>query len=158
MRFSKIFLVTISLGVQFETTSMFRRHVQETCQHEARIPVIVCRICHSKFIKSKRERTNGENESERHETQIKSSSAQENYKSSSNKEINDSSHQALVDYRSVIAHLYQKHVTLVYRCTACPRAFIKKEAIYEHRIQAHDGNSSANDENCDEGRFNKTHN
>ena len=34
----------------------------------------------------------------------------------------------------------QCHVTLVYRCTACPRAFVKKEAIYEHRLQDHDSN------------------
>ena len=61
MRFSKLYLAAILLGEQFETTSMFRRHVQETCQHEARIPVIVCRICHLEYLKSKRERTNREN-------------------------------------------------------------------------------------------------
>jgi hypothetical protein len=120
------------------------------------VPVIVCRICHLKFVKCNRERNKEGNKSDTHHIQIKSSNAPE--KTSLSRDINDSSHQALVDYRSVIAHLYQKHVTLVYRCTACPRAFIKKEAIYEHRIQSHDGNSSSIDDKCDKGNSNKTSN
>ena len=50
-----------------------------------------------------------------------------------------SAQESLIDYRSVISHLYKNHVTLIYRCTACPRAFVKKEAIYEHRMKEHDG-------------------
>ena len=45
---------------------------------------------------------------------------------------------ALVDYRTIISHMYQKHIKLIYRCTRCPRAFVKKDAMYDHQARDHD--------------------
>ena len=118
---------------------MFQKHVQETCQHEARVPIIVCRICHLKFLKSPQKQPLNSNEIQTTNGNV----IQEKEMGAFRNDRNDSNPpQALVNYRSVIAHLYQKHVTLVYRCTSCPRAFAKKEAIYEHRVEVHDGNNS----------------
>ena len=120
---------------------MFRRHVQDTCQHEARVPVVECRICHVKLSRlptpttkdsvSILEKVQLEDTNTKHDN-IENNSAQLYNKKSIP--------EALTDYRSIMSHLYQCHVTLVYRCTACPRAFVKKEAIYEHRLQEHDSN------------------
>ena len=119
---------------------MFRRHVQESCQHEARVPVIVCRICHLKSTRSQKKNTKTR-DSNSTEVQIDSVNAVQNNIDCPSKHLVDKTHvpESLIDYRSVISHLYQNHVTLVYRCTSCPRAFLKKEAIYEHRVKEHDG-------------------
>ena len=119
---------------------MFRRHVQESCQHEARVPVIVCRICHLKATRSPKKNSKS-CDSISAGVQIESVNAVHKVIDRSLKQSGDQSYvaESLIDYRSVISHLYQNHVTLVYRCTSCPRAFLKKEAIYEHRVKEHDG-------------------
>jgi hypothetical protein len=85
------------------------------------------------------------------ETQIGSRVCSQVHLQSLRKDGHNNVPEALVDYRSVIAHLYRAHVKLFYRCTACPRAFAKKEAIYEHRTQAHDSNSNCDPEKYDKG-------
>ena len=119
---------------------MFRRHVQESCQHEARVPVIVCRICHLKSTQSPKKSTKA-CDSISIGVQNESVNAVQNNIDRPSKKSDDKTYvpESLIDYRSVISHLYQSHVTLVYRCTSCPRAFLKKEAIYEHRLKEHDG-------------------
>ena len=119
---------------------MFRRHVQESCQHEARVPVIVCRICHLKSTRYPKKNTKT-HDSNSAEVQIESGNSVHNNIDSPLKQSDDKTYipESLIDYRSVISHLYQNHITLVYRCTSCPRAFLKKEAIYDHRVKEHDG-------------------
>ena len=122
---------------------MFRRHVQDTCQHEARVPVVVCRICHLKLSRFQKATTK-DSASISTKIQIEDTSTKQDSLEKNFTKLGDekSIPEALTDYRSIMSHLYQSHVTLVYRCTACPRAFVKKESIYEHRIQEHDINST----------------
>ena len=122
-------------GEQFETTSIFRRHVQAACQHESRVPVIICCICYrklhkigNKISKHRRRLAIAENNTESPEL---NQSDIENVDGHSTPD-------ALVDYRSIILHVYQKHVKLIYRCTRCPRAFVKKDAIFDHQARDHD--------------------
>ena len=42
-----------------------------------------------------------------------------------------------VDYSNVLAHFYQSHIQLFYKCSACPKAFAEKMAIYDHREKVH---------------------
>ena len=140
------------LGAIFETPFMFRRHVQDTCQHEARVYAIACRICHIKLKKSVSIGSNqaaviNANESEVSNNKYTQGGGEVTYR----KIEQYSQHEELVEYRSVMAHLYQAHVKLFYRCTACPRAFAAKEAIYEHRAQAHDGIYSLSQVKDDKG-------
>ena len=120
---------------------MFRRHVQETCQHESRVPVIVCRICQ---LKSTRSQKNNDKalESSGNTIQLEDKNAKQD-----DMEKSKPSSNSLIDYRSLMSHLYQNHVTLIYRCTACPRAFVKKDAIYEHQNREHNDSSGNNGEN-----------
>ena len=122
---------------------MFRRHVQETCQHESRVPVIVCRICQ---LKSTRSQKNNDKalESSGNTIQLEDKNAKQD-----DMEKSKPSSNSLIDYRSLMSHLYQNHVTLIYRCTACPRAFVKKDAIYEHRLREHNDSSGNAGENID---------
>ena len=122
---------------------MFRRHVQETCQHESRVPVIVCRICHLKSARSQK------NNEKALELSCKTIQVEDNNAKQDGIEKSKPPSNSLIDYRSLMSHLYQNHVTLIYRCTACPRAFVKKDAIYEHRIREHNDSSGNTGENID---------
>ena len=42
-----------------------------------------------------------------------------------------------VDYSNVLAHFYQSHIQLFYKCSACSKAFAEKMAIYDHREKVH---------------------
>ena len=123
------------LGEQFETTSIFRRHVQAACQHESRVPVIICYICFQKLNKI-------ENKISKHQGRLIIKENNTKSPESNQRDIENvdghSTPDALVDYRSIISHMYQKHVKLIYRCTKCPRAFVKKDAIYDHQARDHD--------------------
>ena len=118
------------LGEQFETTSIFRRHVQAACQHGSRVPVIICCICYRNLNKI-------ENKISKHQGRL---TINENNTESPelNQRDGHSTPDTLVDYRSIISHMYQKHVKLIYRCTRCPRAFVKKDAIFDHQARDHD--------------------
>ena len=133
-------------GVSFATPFMFRRHVQETCQHEARVAVVVCRICHVKSIKVNLTASAEKNGANDKNLKMGNGFCSQEHEESVRKDRLDDMPQVLVDYRSVVAHIFEAHVRLFYRCTSCPRAFAKKEAIYEHRSQSHD-----RDPNCDKG-------
>ena len=120
---------------------MFRRHVLETCQHESRVPVIVCRICH---LKSTRYQKQNEKTLE---LGCKTIQPEDNNVKQDGIEKSKPPSNSLIDYRSLMSHLYQNHVTLIYRCTACPKAFVKKGAIYEHRVREHNDSSGNSGEN-----------
>ena len=130
---------------------MFRRHVQDTCQHEARVYAIACRICHIKLRKSADVASNQATVINANETQVSNNNYTQGREGPSRKDEQYPKHEELVEYRSVMAHLYQAHVKLFYRCTGCPRAFAAKEAIYEHRAQAHDGIYSLSQVKDDKG-------
>ena len=123
------------LGEQFETTSIFRRHVQAACQHESRVPVIICCICYRKLNKI-------ENKISKHQGRLTINENNTESPELKRRDIeNVEGHltpDALVDYRSIISHMHQKHVKLIYRCTRCPRAFVKKDAIFYHQARDHD--------------------
>ena len=44
---------------------------------------------------------------------------------------------SLVDQDSILAHVYQTHIKLYYKCSECPKAFVTKPAIYNHRSKSH---------------------
>ena len=134
-------------GLQFETSAMFRRHVQETCQHESRVPVIVCRICHLRSSRSQKQNENAR------ELSCKTIQVEDNNAKQDSIEKSKPPSNSLIDSRSLMSHLYQNHVTLIYRCTACPRAFVRKDAIYEHRIREHNDSSENTGENIN-GKMN----
>ena len=141
------------LGIQFETSAIFRRHVQESCQHEARVPIIICLICHLKSSRSQMQNTKAlDSKSTRVQNEHVNAKENDIEKIFSKLDERISAKESLIDYRSVISHLYQNHVTLIYRCTACPRAFVKKEAIYDHRMKKHDGELT-NTEERKKGNF-----
>ena len=126
---------------------MFRRHVQETCQHESRVPVIVCRICHLRSSRSQKQNENAR------ELSCKTIQVEDHNAKQDGIEKSKPPFNSLIDYRSLMSHLYQNHVTLIYRCTACPRAFVRKDAIYEHRIREHNDSSENTGENIN-GKMN----
>ena len=142
LRFFRIILALMKesiayhyLGEQFETTSIFRRHVQAACQHESRVPVIICYICYRKLHKI-------ENQIFKHQDRLTINANTTESPKLNQRDIENvdghSTPDALVDYRSIISHMYQKHVKLIYRCNRCPRAFVKKDAIYDHQARDHD--------------------
>ena len=133
------------LGEQFETTSIFRRHVQAACQHESRVPVIICCICYRNLNKI-------ENKISKHQGRLTINENNTESPELNRRDIeNVDGHltpDALVDYRSIISHMHQKHVKLIYRCTRCPRAFVKKDAIYDHQARDHDARMECVSEVC----------
>ena len=133
------------LGEQFETTSIFRRHVQAACQHESRVPVIICYICYQKLNKI-------ENKISKHQGRLTINENNTKSQELNQRDIENvdghSTPDALVDYRSIISHMYQKHVKLIYRCTRCPRAFVKKDAIFDHQARNHDARLELVSEVC----------
>ncbi len=42
-----------------------------------------------------------------------------------------------VDISAIFAHFYQSHIGLLYKCSACSKAYTEKLAIYGHREQVH---------------------
>lgn len=46
-------------------------------------------------------------------------------------------HQVWVDFSSILAHFYQRHIQLFYKCSNCPKAFFDKLQIYAHRSKMH---------------------
>ena len=134
---------------------MFRRHVQESCQHEARVPIIVCLICHLKSTRSQVNKNTKAWDSISTRVQNEHVNAKQNDAAKNFPKLNERIPvpESLIDYRSAISHLYQNHVTLIYRCTACPRAFVKKDAIYEHRMREHKDSPENTEENIN-GKLN----
>ena len=128
------------LGEQFETTSIFRRHVQAACQHESRVPVIICCICYRNLNKIENKISNHQGRLTINENNAESPRL--------NQRDGHSTPDILVDYRSIISHMYQKHVKLIYRCTRCPRAFVKKDAIYDHQARDHEARTQCASEVC----------
>ena len=130
-------------GTAFETTSMFHYHVQEMCQHEARLLATVCRIC-----RTKRQSQKGHGmKNTKGQMRATANTSPDSY--SNNPDV-ENMHLTgtLFDRSSVIDHIYQSHVKIYYRCTLCQRAFAEKEAVYEHRVQAHNDGIRGGKGNC----------
>ena len=99
------------------------------------MPVIICYICYQKLNKI-------ENKISKHQGRLTINENNTKSQELNQRDIENvdghSTPDALVDYRSIISHVYQKHVKLIYRCTRCPRAFVKKDAIFDHQARDHD--------------------
>ena len=109
------------------------------------MPVIICCICYRKLNKI-------ENKISKHQGRLTINENNTESPELNRRDIeNVDGHltpDALVDYRSIISHMHQKHVKLIYRCTRCPRAFVKKDAIYDHQARDHEDRREFASEVC----------
>ena len=109
------------------------------------MPVIICCICYRNLNKI-------ENKISKHQGRLTINENNTKSQELNQRDIENvdghSTPDALVDYRSIISHMYQKHVKLIYRCTRCPRAFVKKDAIFDHQARNHDARLELVSEVC----------
>ena len=108
----------------------FRNHVLTSCHHEARALAVSCRLCQ---LKSDRQ-DEKDRQSEKDGESASQSAKQKN-------QDKDQNTHHFVNAKAILGHIYDSHIRIFFKCSFCPKAFVDKSAIYDHKqvlISFHD--------------------
>jgi len=106
----------------------YRNHVQTSCHHEARALAISCRLCQ---LKSDRQNENARKKDRQSDKDGEATADQSIEQNDQEKDRSTTHH--YVNAKAILGHIYDSHIRIFFKCSFCPKAFVDKSAIYDHK-------------------------